>query len=135
MGGRFLASAGRMNCGVLAITLLLGDIGSARLRAAEEPGPASKEAAGPFGLTKVWTVHVEIPAKEYEAMQPAVAAFPGPGAPPQPGQRKGARDSERNLFGTEFPWTEGEFTADGQTLKKSASVTLATSPILSQHAA
>src|SRR5260370_35470334 len=44
MGGRVLASARRMNCGVLPITLLLGDIGSPRLGAAQEPRPATKAA-------------------------------------------------------------------------------------------
>ena len=51
-------------------------------------------------------------------MQPAVQAIPGPGAPPQPNQNKGQRDSERNLFGTEFPWAYGEFTAEDRTLTK-----------------
>src|SRR5262249_38044059 len=116
--GCFLAAAGRTNCLVLAITLLLGDIGSAQQRAADEPKPTSKEGADSFGLTKVWTINLEIPAKEYEAMQPAIAGFPTPGAAPQQRAREGARDSERNLFGTEFPWVEGDITADGQTLKK-----------------
>jgi putative membrane-bound dehydrogenase-like protein len=117
MGGRFLALAGRMNCGVLAIALLLGYIGFARLCAADDPRPAT-EAGDLFGLTKVWTINLEIPAKEYEAMQPALTGFPGPGVPPPQRTRQEARDSERNLFGTEFPWVEGDFTADGQTLKK-----------------
>src|SRR5262249_2299597 len=95
--------------------LLLGNIQSARLWAAEEPKP---EAGDPFGLTKIWAIHFEIPAKEYEAIQPAVAGFPAPGAPPQQRAKEGARDSERNLFGTEFPWAEGNFTVDGQMLKK-----------------
>src|SRR5262249_13012433 len=96
MRGRFLAAAGRINCLVLAITLLLGNIGSARLQAADEPKLTSKEAADPFGLTEVWTVSLEIPAKEYEAMQPAAVAFPGPGAPPQ--QR--AREEPATVSGT-----------------------------------
>ena len=35
--------------------------------------------------------------------------------PPLP---KDKRDSERNLFGTEFPWAQGELTAEGKTYKK-----------------
>src|SRR5262249_30689367 len=32
--------------------------------------------------------------------------------------QKDKRDSERNLFGTEFPWVQGEFTVAGKTYKK-----------------
>ena len=35
-----------------------------------------------FGDSKVWDVRLEIPAKEYEAMQPAPGGFGPPGAPP-----------------------------------------------------
>ena len=39
--------------------------------------------------------------------------------PNQPAQKNGKkRDSEKNLFGTDFPWVEGDFTADGKTFKK-----------------
>ena len=41
-----------------------------------------------------------------------------PGAPPQPRRAEQKRDSEKNLFGTEFPWAQGDLTADGKTLKK-----------------
>jgi len=42
--------------------------------------------------------------------------------PPPPGKNdpkdaKGKRASERNLFGTVFPWAQGEFTAEGKTYK------------------
>src|ERR1051326_7250224 len=42
MGGRFLALAGRRNCGVLAIALLLGYAGFARLCAADDTRPATE---------------------------------------------------------------------------------------------
>jgi putative membrane-bound dehydrogenase-like protein len=82
-----------------------------------------KEASGKnvFGPTKVWTIHLEIPAREYEAMQPLVGGFGVPGGPPaQPAPKdpKDKRDSERNLFGTEFPWAQGNFFADGKTWEK-----------------
>src|SRR6266480_6708195 len=60
-----------------------------------------------FGTTKVWAFHLEIPAKEYEAMQPPAGGFGLRGAPPMPPPPKDKRDSERNLFGTEFPWAQG----------------------------
>jgi putative membrane-bound dehydrogenase-like protein len=85
-----------------------------RLGAADE-----KEAPGKdiFGVTKVWAVHLEIPAKEYEAMQPPAGGFGFPGAPPAPPAAGEKRDSERNLFGTEFRWAKGDFSAEGQTCK------------------
>ncbi|MCI0376969.1 MAG: CotH kinase family protein, partial [Gemmataceae bacterium] len=75
----------------------------------------------PFGLTKIWTVHLEISATEYDAMQSAAGGFGFPGGPPPKKQVKKndkQRDSEKNLFGTDFPWVEGDFSADGMTLKK-----------------
>ncbi len=81
-----------------------------------------------FGLTKVWALHLEIPAKEYEAMQPAGGMrFPGmPGGPGGPGRPAAkpadkpgepARDSDRSAFGVEFPWVRGELAAEGKTYK------------------
>jgi len=80
--------------------------------------PAAKEAPGKvvFGATKALAIHLEIPAKEYEAMQPPAPAFGPPGgAPPAP---RGNRQNERNLFGTEFFWAEADFSAEGKTYKK-----------------
>jgi putative membrane-bound dehydrogenase-like protein len=75
-------------------------------------------AEEPFGLTKVWKLHLHIPADEFEAMQPAAPAFPGFGGPPPaapaPAPPKAKRESDRNLFGTEFPWVSGELSAEGQ---------------------
>ena len=63
-------------------------------------------------------LHIEIPADEYQAMQPpAPAGGPG-GPPPAPRPRKpGGRASERNLFGIEFPWASGAITAEGKTFQ------------------
>src|SRR5256885_10140885 len=88
---------------------------SPMVAAADGKPPAAKEAPGKdvFGATKVWAIHLEIPAKEYEAMQPPAAGFGPPGAaPPAP---RGQRASERNLFGTEFPWAQADFSAEGKT--------------------
>ena len=79
-----------------------------------------RKAAGAdlFGLTKVVTLHIEIPAEEYQAMQPPAPAG-GSGGPPQAPRPKkpGERESERNLFGIEFPWARGTITAEGKTYK------------------
>ena len=71
-----------------------------------------------FGLTRVVPLHIEIPADEYQAMQPpAPAGGPG-GPPPAPRPKKpGERASERNLFGVEFPWARGAVTAEGKTFQ------------------
>ena len=71
-------------------------------------GDARKKAdTGPFGLTRVVPLHIEISADEYQAMQPPAPAVPG-GPPPAPRPRKpGEGESERNLFGLEFPWVKG----------------------------
>jgi hypothetical protein len=83
------------------------------VKAGDDKPPAAKEAPGKdvFGVTKVWAIHLEISAKEYEAMQPPASAFGPPGATPP--ALRGNRTSERNLFGTEFFWAEADFSAEG----------------------
>src|SRR5262245_62128606 len=69
-----------MNSQIPAIAFLLGLLPVGWL-AADDTKPAAADAAALFGPTKVWVMHLEIPAKEYEAMQPALPAFPGGGGP------------------------------------------------------
>jgi putative membrane-bound dehydrogenase-like protein len=107
MSRRFLA-------GVILLTCCLLTLGMTTCRAADKM--EAPDAA--FGTGKVWKVHIEIPTKEYEAMQPPAAGFGMPGAPPPPRARRDRRDSERNLFGVEFPWAPADLTADGKTCKK-----------------
>src|SRR3954449_4318445 len=87
------------------------------LSGAPDDGDAKGRPADPglFGLTRVVPLHLEIPADEYRAMQPpAPAGAPG-GPPPAPRpKRPGERESERNLFGVEFPWARGTVTAEGR---------------------
>src|SRR5262249_26431738 len=98
--------------GIVLLTCVL-------LRLTARP-PAAKEAPGQdvFGDAKVWSLHLEIPAKEYEAMQPAAGGFGFPGQAPRPAAPKDNRDSERNLFGTAFPWAQCDLLAGGLTYKK-----------------
>src|SRR5262245_22314790 len=80
---------------------------------------AGKSESAIFGLTNVWTIHLELSAREYEAMQPAPGGFGPPGGPtPKKAAPKERRDRERNLFGTEFPWAQADLTVDGKSLRK-----------------
>ncbi len=108
---RFLARATALACAAFLLICLLFGPGTPSARAESD-----KDL---FGLTKVWSINLEIPAKEYAAMQPATpGGFGAPGAPPPPPAPKDKRDGEKNLFNTEFPWAQGEFTAEGRTYKK-----------------
>ncbi len=64
---------------------------------------------GVFELTNVWDIHLTLTAKEYEGMQASGrGGFPGFG-PPQPpaAPRADGRESHRNRFGVDLPWTSG----------------------------
>ncbi len=96
------------------------------VRAADDP-PRSAPADEVFGPTRVWSLHLEIPADEFQALQPAPPAggfFGGPGGPgaqgnaPQQPNRDPSRPTVRNLFGVEFPWGYGQLTADGRACGK-----------------
>ena len=99
-----------------SIPLLVGLNATTSLAAANaDPLPAATDL---FGLNKVVALHIEIPAQEYQAMQPPAPAggFGGPPQGPRPKKASG-RPSERNLFGVEFPWVRGSLTSEGQTLR------------------
>src|SRR5262245_51277777 len=76
--------------------------------------PPDKEV---FGLTKVWSFHLAIPEKEYQAIQPTGGFGFGPPMPPKD-DKKDKRDRDKNLWGVEFPWVQGELTAGAQTFQK-----------------
>ena len=93
-----------------------------------KPAKAAKPetvAADVFGLDKVWQFHLEIPAKDYETMQPA-AGMRGPGGgrggfPGGEAEQLAARQADKNAdvhkgsgFGVEFPFAHATFTAGGK---------------------
>jgi putative membrane-bound dehydrogenase-like protein len=100
---------------LICTVMLLGGPKARTLRAAAD-ADATAAAGDLFGLNKVVGLHIEIPAGEYQAMQPPMPAggFGGPPQGPRP-KKAGARASERNLFGIEFPWVRGSLTAAGRT--------------------
>ncbi|MBO0699335.1 MAG: CotH kinase family protein, partial [Zavarzinella sp.] len=117
MTGRVLARSAAVTGGIAVLACVLASV-PPRLPAADPP--PGKDEPGAFGPTQVWAIHLELSDKEYEAMQPPPPAGFGFGGSPPPKKvaSKDNRARERNLFGTEFPWAEGDVTIDGKTLKK-----------------
>lgn len=112
-------------------------IGAVALGVSAEKRLGAQETEG-WGLERVVKVHLELAAAEFDAMQPPPApgfgglgfgpggpGF-GPGGPGAPGFGPGgggpgprevrppeaARERERNVFGTEFPWAAARVTVD-----------------------
>jgi hypothetical protein len=111
----------------LACSVVLLSGAMARRSGAGAEGKAA--GADLFGLAKLVKLRVEVPADEYQAMQPPAAAGAPGGPPPPPKPRKpGERESERNLFGVEFPWARGAITARDARSRTSASATPGTPP-------
>jgi spore coat protein CotH len=90
-----------------------------------KPAKGEVVAADMFGLGKVWQFQIDIPAAEYDKMQPAMrrgpGGFPGfPGGPQQPADKPADPNADVHKgsgFGMEFPWGKGSLTADGKTFK------------------
>src|SRR5262249_29971049 len=68
MSRRFRAGAPATVCGVFLLGCALVDLG-AKSQATDGKEPPAKAVFG----DRVWTLHLEIPAREYEAMQPPPA--------------------------------------------------------------
>jgi putative membrane-bound dehydrogenase-like protein len=115
MRRRILAAATALIC---SATLLIGTVVPLSAALDDEDARRKPAGSGLFGLTRVVPVQIEIPADEYQAMQPpAPTGVPG-GPPPAPRPKQpGERESERNLFGVEFPWARGAITIQGQTVR------------------
>jgi putative membrane-bound dehydrogenase-like protein len=121
MSRRFLAGLTALAFGV-SLCCFLVSLYATPVPIGDDKASGTKETSGSelFGATKVWDLHLELSAKEYEEMQPPARGFNAPGAPPAPvvpKARKDKRDSVRNQFGTEFPWAVGNLTVGGQTYK------------------
>lgn len=82
-------------------------------------GVAAEKQASPgdrvFGVGKVVRLHLTMSEKQFAALAPAGrGGFGPPGFGPP---RKPVEGAHRNTFGIDFPWSRGELTFDGQTLK------------------
>jgi spore coat protein H len=114
---------------LIGCVIVAGAFGAAAAVKSQAAKPGAKSAkpesvaADVFGLDKVWQFHLEIPAKDYETMQPA-AGMRGPGGGPGfPGgpQQPAAKPADPNAdvhkgsgFGVEFSFAHATFTADGK---------------------
>jgi spore coat protein CotH len=95
------------------------------LLAAAGSNPTKDPAARAFGLDKVWSMHLTVPAKEWELMQPKRGrgfGFPGFGGPDRPEEKKEPTEEApgkkvRSMFGFEFPYVKGDLEIDGKTYK------------------
>ncbi|MGH7134970.1 MAG: CotH kinase family protein, partial [Pirellulales bacterium] len=102
----------------LAIAIPFWTAGEGIPRVFAQSKTTAQDQEASFGQTTIWALHLEISAKEFEAMQPAVAAFGLAAPPPTPVTTdEGRRESEKNLFGTDFPWVKADVSADGAPLK------------------
>ena len=101
-----LAHGIRITVGLFAVAWIVACVTLA------DTQPLESDVARLFGQTKIWSIHLEISEKEFQAMQPPQPGGFGAVTPPQ-----GNRPSEYNLFGTEFRWGHADFTAEDQTLK------------------
>lgn len=116
---RFLSCVAAVSCGRALLPLVSLVILAAIAAADDDTNQAALPQAGKdlLGMSKVWAIEIEISAREYEAMQPPPGGFGGPPAAPTPRKANEKRDSERNLFGTEFPWAHADFMSEGATYK------------------
>src|SRR5688572_7001448 len=116
-----------MRNGSVAVLTALALLAPGFSVAQDRPKKKSAPGADVFGLTKVWDVHITVPAEEYEIMQPPQVGFSGgrpggpgfPGGPKSPPPKKSATRAvevhKGGSFAIEFPWAQGEVAIGGRT--------------------
>ncbi|MDB5352138.1 MAG: cotH 2 [Planctomycetota bacterium] len=77
-----------------------------------------------FGRTKVWQIHLELTAKDFDRMQPAGGMRsprdPGGFGPKSPDDKQAEKPTDMHKgsgFGLEFPWVHADLSAEGKTYK------------------
>ncbi len=83
------------------------------------PTVNAQEKADVFGLAKVYDIHLQLTAREWERMQ-AVTGGLTLFAPKKPVAKEGEEPFEWHKspgFGIEFPWAHADLTIDGKVLK------------------
>lgn len=86
--------------------------------ATSKSGKAAAES--PFGMDRIWQVHITIPPGEYAAMQPRGGGGPF-GPPPEPlAPLEQGREVHRNNFGADLPVAYGKIEIGGRVFDKVA---------------
>lgn len=87
---------------------------------ADDAQPEGKPAAGRdvFGANRIWPVHLTIPPREYEAMQPRGGGRGPFGPPPEPvAPLEPGREVHRNDFGFDLAWAKGSVSIGKETFE------------------
>ncbi|WP_020471023.1 CotH kinase family protein [Zavarzinella formosa] len=89
------------------------------LAAKAEDKPAKKAGADFFDTAKVWEARLVLTQAEYQKMQPPapVGGFQFNPVPVNPPKADPKRDSDRSVFGTEFPWVKASFSIGDETVE------------------
>lgn len=103
------------------MVLLLWVLASSKLAAADNKSANADDDF--FGLTKIYSFHLEFTPSEWQALEPSGGGFFGFGGgpnrrPERPADKPGEAKRETHKggsFNMEFPWVHGEFRAEGQT--------------------
>src|SRR4051794_38721261 len=76
---------------------------------------AQEPADDVFDFTRVWQIHLDLTAKDYQQLQPAGGMrFPfGPKPAEKPAEKNTDVHKGAGGFNLEFPWARAEMTADG----------------------
>src|SRR4051794_37849943 len=91
---------------------------AAPAQAADRNEASGKDrAARLFGPDRVWTFHLTIPSKNWDAMHPTrgLPFFGAPALAPAKGKEKDRPEAPpRGGFGFDFPYVKGELAFDGK---------------------
>jgi spore coat protein H len=102
---------------MLTLALLLVSVAGVSAAAPPVIASVKGEPGEVYGLTKVWTMHLTIQAKDWETMHPTRGGW---GGRPQPGKQPAPLSEDRKPrggFGFDFEYVKGELSIDGARLK------------------
>src|SRR5262249_24109658 len=87
---------------------------------ATEQTPHQHTSAGVFGLDRIWSMHLTIPAKNWERMQPSKGGFPFGRPNERPKQKAPQQNRDRKnprLFRVDFEYVKADVEIGGKTYK------------------
>ena len=105
-----------MNSSISCCVFMLSAMPFAIAQSDSDPNQPNSPGAHLFeSALKVVQIQMNMSGEQFDALTPSGATPFGPaglGAPPSP-----TEDIHRNTFGVQFPWTKGDLTLEGETLK------------------